>query len=286
VLLRTLGSGSSEPDIAGHSVSGYYRTASSDTLVASSSAKPIAAAASMDWVAIVVVRLAVMTKLYPVVGPRVIFSLLRRLGKATDRACVALGGRRLRMLEDGAILGFGLKSIDSPNGPSEDVQNALRASESILRDLAAEELEMQAALGPYATIHCGPLSVGVFGSDPSNIDCTGPAVDAALFLSQRVKQQEAGRPSALCLSATALAWLQAEKPESPLLFQSVLPPVSSHSSDIPFFTAYSTRGFIHKIRSELLLHDSHNRRIQSRSKVGKPAGVATAFDSAADLEPE
>jgi len=63
---------------------------------------------SFARIAIVVIRFASMRSLGHVLGPRVLFSLIRRLGKVTDKFYGTEGGRRLRTWNDGMMVGFGI----------------------------------------------------------------------------------------------------------------------------------------------------------------------------------
>jgi len=63
-------------------------------------------------VALVAIRLSGLSLVGPIAGPRAIYSQLRGLGKTVEGVCQQVGGRRVRLLDDGLILGFGLEQTD------------------------------------------------------------------------------------------------------------------------------------------------------------------------------
>jgi len=110
------------------------------------------ASASFSHAVLAVVRFSQLNKLAPVLGPRVHFSLLRKLGLATDEACLKHGGRRLRMLHDGVLLGFGVDRLNAAKVTS-SLQSAMQAMQEVLRRLVRMQVESGTSVSPHAVIH-------------------------------------------------------------------------------------------------------------------------------------
>jgi len=91
---------------------------------------------SLNCMTVAVVRLAVLERMNAIAGPRAAFNLLRQLGVACDRACEQFHGWRLRTLEDGMVLGFGVNSNGKNPNSAKPTLNAVRACAFILREMS------------------------------------------------------------------------------------------------------------------------------------------------------
>jgi len=161
-------------------------------------------------VALVVVRLSHLSAIGSITGPRSVYSQLRGLGKAADSACLKFGGRRIRMLDDGVLLGFGVESrqddglrrtFGSPNqhgldefalegritndrSPHRMCRSALSAACQMVVQIEQMQVQTGIELPPQAMLHIGAVGVGLIGRFPNSLDCIGIPVDTVLHASE------------------------------------------------------------------------------------------------------
>jgi len=179
-------------------------------------------------------------------GPRVLFSQIQRLGKAADHSYRHEGGRRLRMWNDGIMIGFG---IDSPkiekfsHFSTSPVIRALQASRSILREMCKFQVESGTSMGAQAIIHVGPAKIGLYGMEPSVLDCNGEAPDVALMLSERMAEAYSEQMAELCASRSALEELQHIAPEFGTLFHPSHGPFAGNRNDLKRFSRWCSNPF-------------------------------------------
>jgi len=164
----------------------------------------------LDGIALVAVRLSQLSSTGSIAGPRAVYSQLRGLGKAADRACLKFGGRRIRLLDDGVLLGFGVDSREddglrhafaSPchgsNGGSMQLGNsiggsvrtkvcrsALNAACRVVMEIEQLQVQLGIELPPQAMLHVGSIGIGLIGAFPNSLDCIGRAVDVVLQASE------------------------------------------------------------------------------------------------------
>jgi len=240
--------------------------------VASSSNMISSHCASLPQVTIVIIRLGVMRKLGHILGPRVMFNFIQKLGKAADLQHSQEGGRRLRTWYDGIMIGFGIDNA-SPNQyahpDTSPVYAALRACQNILCEMAVAQAEAGMLLGAQAIIHVGPANVGLFGTDPRVLDCNGSATDVAIMLSERVAEAYRDHLRSLYLSQSAMELVQAVVPGIAVLFSKVHDPFSGNMQALLRASQWCSASFQSMLAS--VLRDGHDQPNSTASKSGSVA---------------
>jgi len=57
---------------------------------------------------------------------------------------------------------------------------AIRAACRIVSQIEQLQFKSDVSLPPHATLHFGPIEIGLFGAHPGLFDCVGPTVDQVI----------------------------------------------------------------------------------------------------------
>jgi len=121
---------------------------------------------------------------------------------------------------------------------------------------------MQTFLGVQAVVHFGKVAVGIFGRAPGILNCVGTGIDAALLLSERLRESDSARFATLAVSERAYEQIGAVAPDIELMVSTVRPPFKRGAAQLKKLTKMCSSKFQ---RDVLALLDS--RRAEQSNHV-------------------